>query len=312
MSTISPTVARWYEENPDWASSKTLRATRNFGTSKDLDIYGFDVFGWNDKGRDRAGYSAADYAADASLAGIVSAHAHSLRGAPNPVSPFRKIYPASGVVFDRLMDAWPTATLDDALQPRPEGSEFYPDPSIVISRRVYHGAILVDLTINLASPDGGTMWPRRILFTFDYDAAMRASDPVGTTSFSVTVHESSETPDWYAVTDLGNLEELSSEAARAISAFDGDYLYYAISVEDDDLGGHVAATVISDEFADDERHAAREISGDYLCTHLGRTKADALQRVKEAGRFKTSALNEMLDRGIAIELENQLPAVTFG
>lgn len=314
MSAISPTVRHWYEENPDWATNKVLRAARHFGTSKDVDIHGFDVKGWDERGLDRAGYAQIDYAAEPPLADLVSRFADHVKGAANPASPLSKTIPASGTVMDLLLESWPYATVSDALDgPKLEDGDFVPDPAVVIYRSIdQHGALHVGLNVRPASPDGGTMWPRGLTFAFDREAAMGASDPIGTTSFSVTIHDGVSTPEWEVMTDLRTIEEVSAVAARVISVFSADRLYYAISVEDDDMGGHVSATAISDDAAEDERHVARLVSGDYLRLETGSSRLGALLLLKEGGRLRSLVLKEMLDRGIALEQEWSGSAPSLG
>jgi hypothetical protein len=304
MSVISPTVRRWYEENPDWAASPVLRRNRNFGTSKNVDIHGFDEFGWDERGFDRAGYSASEYLVDPSLDDLVYSLAFRIKGPANPAAPLSKTLPASGAVLEILCEAWPGATVHDRLTKALEDIDHANGGSVVITRTIdIFGGIAVDLSILPESPDDGRMSARCLKFKFDREVALRAQDPVKTTSFSVTVYNGDEFPDWDAVTDLRSKAEITEAAEGFISGFRGNRFYYAISVEDDELGGHVAATAVSDESTEDECRAASLVSGDYLFLEMASSPVEALQAVKDLERIRSHALREMLDRGMSFALE---------
>lgn len=301
MRMISPTVKSWYDDNPDWTTNKTLRATRNFGTGKDVDIYGFDVNGWDESGVDRAGYTAADYAADQDLSALIARHAPRIKGARNSYSCLRKILPASDAVLSCMLESWPHAEIHDGVTAtvpeRDLGTIF--DPGAVISRTIDSiGTIAVELNVIPASPDGGKMWARSVKIAFSHHSAYDASDPVNTVSFDVSVFETEgiET----TLTDLATLEDVSYEVGRILADFDPEMRSYAICVEDG-AGGCISAVALSDETAETDESACGAVSGDYLFMEAARSREEALLRVRDRGRLRTAALMEMLDRGLALE-----------
>lgn len=306
MTAISPTVRSRHEKDPQWPSNRVKRAHHAF-TSGDFDVYGYDVNGWDSRGRDRAGYAAADYVADPALDEMIYTLAPLLDGPTNPASLLRKTLPASGRIVDLICEFWPSATLRDDIRKIEEA-----EGPVCVARSVdQHGSIHVELSVVPEWPEEGRMNPRGLRFTFDRDVAIRAEDPVGTINFSVTTYDGDEFPDWTAVTDLRTVDDVGAAASLFVSGFRPDRMAYAISIEDGPDGGVVAATAISDADAE-EGKAAGIVAGDFLFLQSAYSPLEALQIVGAERRLRTSALADMLERGIAVEMDQRADAPTFG
>jgi hypothetical protein len=58
---ISPTMAWVYARDPEWVSNSETLFKMGFSKRAMVDVHGFDVFGFNDKGMDRLGCTEEDY-----------------------------------------------------------------------------------------------------------------------------------------------------------------------------------------------------------------------------------------------------------
>lgn len=292
----SPTVRHWFEDDAGWFRNKALRAARNFGTSRDVDIYGFDLHGWNEQGVDRAGMSPGDYAEYPSLEVIVSRLARQIGPSYDPVSPLKKTLPASRIAMDVLFGAWPHASMSDSIA----GLDVAGDARVSILRTYEaDGGVSVSLCVEPEWPETGRMWSRGLSIEFGVVAAMQAADPVGTVSFGLTVDDGGHEPEWTAVTDLQTAEDVALAVEDAMRTFNPGWLVYAISVVDGPDEGRLAATAVSDLDADEgETRLAGLVDGDLICTQHALEEIDALERLRRSGRLRSSALIDMLERGM--------------
>lgn len=285
-SFISPTVAWRFADHPGWTKVSNLRQEYGFGTSKNRDIKGYDLEGFNEKGIDRAGFSELEYAGDPAIASIVAPLGRQICRGFQSLVPLKTGLEVTDRVLEVLIEAFPEA---DVL--RFSGADtFHLDEGE--SRIVRGHSASGELYAGLYTLLNGTQ--RHIYFQCDQMSAMYRE--IGSAyGMSCNISDLHDVEDWgreKRFTAIADLSEVEAVVREQIAEFSPYGIRFAVCIVDASDGPRIELSVVEDD-NEDQTHP-----GDRIGSAIGQDAEEALMVFISSGNIRTRALTDMAERGL--------------